>query len=207
MALDNLLTRLIAQIAKNEAQKDIVSQYGPSSRDDILHDGLVGVGKTWGGILGTAAGIMGGEAIGGPRGAAVGGVALGPAGALGGAWVAHGAYRESQLIGNILSHPDNWTVDAAGAIVPVTSAPNVSLDTDASNDADSRYSRRMPNTADSGSPPLPSSGAGERPAAVLSTPGSLQSDVGRVGKNSAPPIRFLGSRIPLGDDWLAILGG
>ena len=110
---------------------------------------------------GTAAGIMGGEAIGGSRGAAAGGVALGTAGALGGAWAAHGAYHEGQLIGNILSHPENWTVDAAGAIVPVTSAPNLSSDTDKSNDADVRYLRRVPNTANSGSPPLPPDGAGE----------------------------------------------
>lgn len=83
MALDNLLTRLIAQIAKHEARKDLLSQYGPPSRGgDILHDGLVGVGKTWGGILGTAAGVVGGEAIGGPPGAAAGSFALGSTGAL-----------------------------------------------------------------------------------------------------------------------------
>jgi hypothetical protein len=34
-------------------------------------------------------------------------------------WAAHGAYREGQLIGDILSNPQDWTVDAAGAIVPV----------------------------------------------------------------------------------------
>jgi hypothetical protein len=123
MAFENQLARLIAQIAKSESKKNLVSQYGPPLRDDILHDGLVRAGETWGGILGTAAGIVGGEAVGGPRGAILGGAVMYPPAALAGAWGAHGAYLEGHVIRNILSHPENWTVDAAGAIVPVTPAP------------------------------------------------------------------------------------
>jgi hypothetical protein len=124
MAFDSLLARFIAQIGKNEANNHIVSHYGPPSRDDILHDGLVGAGETWGGILGTSAGILGGEAIGGPAGGIVGGAALGPAGTLAGGWSAHGAYLASILIRDILSHPENWTIDAAEAIVPVIAPPD-----------------------------------------------------------------------------------
>jgi hypothetical protein len=120
MPFENLLARLLAETAKSKAEAELLSQHGPPSRSDILHDGLVGVGKTWGGILGTTAGIMGGEAVGGPLGAIVGGAVLGPTGALAGGWGAHGAYFEGQLIQDILSHPEYWTVDAAGAIVPAT---------------------------------------------------------------------------------------
>ena len=186
MALDNLLTRLIAQIAKHEAKSNLLSYYGPPSRGDVLHDGLVGAGNTWGGILGTAAGAVGGEAAGGPRGAIAGSVALGTMGALGGAWAAHGAYREGQLIRDILSHPENWSVDAAGAIVPVMPAPNLLSNTNEPNDA---------------------GGADEHSPAALYTSQSLQGGAGTVGQNdSEPPVRFLGSRIqnPLGDgmaDW------
>ena len=77
--------------------------------------------------------------MGGRPGAMAGSLALGTAGTLGGAWAAHGAYREGQLIGNILSHPENWTVDAAGAIVPTPPAQNLSSDTDESNGADLKY--------------------------------------------------------------------
>src|SRR5258708_4589535 len=37
-------------------------------------------------------------------------------------WEQRWAPREGQLIENILSYPENWTVDAAGAIVSVTPA-------------------------------------------------------------------------------------
>ena len=107
MAFENLLMRLIAQIAKSEAKKDLLSQYGPPSRGDILHDGLVGAGETWGGILGTAAGITGGEAVAGPPGAVVGGTVLGPSGALAGGWAAHGAYLGGQRVRDALMHPEN----------------------------------------------------------------------------------------------------
>ncbi len=117
MAVDNLLVRLIAMFGKGTLSNRL-SQYDPPSRGDILHDGLVGAGKTWGGILGTAAGITGGQAVGGPYGATAGALALGPAGNLAGGWAAHGAYLQGLLINDILTHPENWTVDAAGAIVP-----------------------------------------------------------------------------------------
>ncbi|MCS3726494.1 hypothetical protein [Bradyrhizobium betae] len=121
MAVDNLLLRLTAMFGKG-ALSNRLSQYDPPSRGDILHDGLVGAGKTWGGILGTAAGITGGEAVGGPYGATAGALALAPAGNLAGGWAAHGAYLQGLLINDILTHPENWTVDAAGAIVPAMPA-------------------------------------------------------------------------------------
>ncbi len=120
MAGENLLARLIAQITKTEGKKELLSQYGPPLQGDILHDGLVGAGETWGGVLGSAAGAVGGEAAGDPLGGLAGAAALAPPGALAGAWAAHGAYRGGQLVRDILSHPENWTVDAAGAIVPAT---------------------------------------------------------------------------------------
>lgn len=61
MAFENLLVRLIAMFGKGELSNRL-SQFDPPSRGDILHDGLVGAGKTWGGVLGTAAGIAGGQA-------------------------------------------------------------------------------------------------------------------------------------------------
>jgi len=60
MAVDNLLVRLIAMFGKGRLSTSL-SQYDPPSRGDILHDGLVGAGKTWGSILGAAAGLTGGE--------------------------------------------------------------------------------------------------------------------------------------------------
>jgi hypothetical protein len=195
MAIDNLLARLIAQIGKSEVRSQLLSNFAPPSYDDVLHDGLVGSGQTLGGILGTTLGFLGGEAIGGPRGALAGSALLEPVGTLAGGWAAHGGYREAQLIGNILSHPENWTVDAAGAIVPVTPAPNPSSTLNESNDASARYLRRVPKTADSGSPPLPSGGA------TVPSPRSPQSGVGRVGEDTAQPVRFLSSRQrnPLGE--------
>jgi hypothetical protein len=125
MAVDNLLVRLIAMFGKGTLSNRL-SQYDPPTRGDILHDGLVGAGKTWGGVLGTAAGITGGEAVAGPYGAAAGALALGPAGNLAGGWAAHGAYLQGLLIDDILRHPENWTVDAAGAIVPAM--PTIAAD-------------------------------------------------------------------------------
>jgi hypothetical protein len=121
MAFENLLARLIAKIAQHEATKDILSKYGPPSRGDILHDGLVGAGETWGGILGTAGGITGGEALGGPPGAIAGGLALEKPGALGAGWAAHGAYRAGEMVRDFLSHLENPTVGAAGAAAPTDS--------------------------------------------------------------------------------------
>jgi hypothetical protein len=195
MAIDNLLARIIAQIGKNDARNRLLSNFAPPSYDDVLHDGLVGSGQTLGGILGTTMGALGGEAIGGPRGALAGSALLGPVGTLAGGWAAHGGYREGQLIGNILSHPENWSVDAAGAIVPVTPAPNPPSTPNESNDANARYLSRVPKTADSGSPPLPSGGA------IVPPPQSPQSGVGTVDEDTAPPVRFQSSRQqnPLGD--------
>jgi hypothetical protein len=53
----------------------------------------------------------------------VGDALLYPAGTLAGAWGAHEAYRAGQLIRDILSPPEKPTVDAAGAIEPVTQSP------------------------------------------------------------------------------------
>jgi hypothetical protein len=144
MAVDNLLLRLITMFGKGAASNRL-SQYDPPSRGDILHDGLVGAGKTWGGILGTAAGITGGEAVGGPYGAAAGALALAPAGTLAGGWAAHGAYLQGLLINDILTHPENWTVDAAGAIVPAT--PTIANDP-------RRQSANHSSVFDTGAPPF-----------------------------------------------------
>jgi len=144
MAVDNLLVRLMAMFGKGELSKRL-SQYDPPSRGDILHDGLVGAGKTWGGVLGTAAGITGGEAVGGPYGATAGALALAPAGSLAGGWAAHGAYLQGLLIKDILSHPENWTVDAAGAIVPA--GPTLATDP-------SRQSANRSSVFDVGAPAL-----------------------------------------------------
>ena len=158
MAIDNLLTRLIAQAGTNEARNYLSSHNAPPSYDDVLHDGLVGSGELLGTSLGTVAGGIGGGAIGGPFGAVAGRAVLAPAGALAGAWAAHGAYREGELIRNILSHPENWTVDAAGAIVPAMPAPNPPSDTEnGANDADGGYLRRLPNVAGGPSPAAPPS--------------------------------------------------
>lgn len=196
MALENLLTRLIAQISKHEARNHLFSNLPPPSYGDVLHDGLVGSGKTLGGILGATTGYLGGQAIGGARAGIIGSGLLEAPGALAGGWAGHGVYREGQLIGNILSHPENWTVDAAGAIVPVVTAPNLPSASNEPNDADARYLRRVPKT-DSGSPQLPSDGA-----AAPSTPQSLQNGFGTIGQSDgAPPIPYLSSRYanPLGD--------
>jgi hypothetical protein len=149
MAVDNLLARLIAMFGKGQLSNGL-SRYDPPSRGDILHDGLVGAGKTWGGVLGTAAGITGGEAVGGPYGATAGAAVLAPAGSLAGGWAAHGVYLQGLLINDILTHPENWTVDAAGAIVPATPAT--------ANDP-SRQSVNRSSMFDTGAPPLQYSSA------------------------------------------------
>lgn len=118
MGLENLLAQLIAQGSTAEEKKELISQYGPPLRGDILHDGLVGAGETWGGILGTAAGLWGGDAVGGPAGAVAGYALLNPAGALAGGWGAHEAYRAGRLIRDILSTPKD--PDTAGTTVPAT---------------------------------------------------------------------------------------
>lgn len=125
MAFENLLARLVAMAGKGELSNRL-SQFDPPSRGDILHDGLVGAGQTWGNVLGAAAGITGGQAVGGPYGAIAGGAALAPAGSLAGGWAAHGAYLQGLLIKDILTHPEDWTVDAAGAIIPA--APRTAND-------------------------------------------------------------------------------
>jgi hypothetical protein len=149
MAVDGLLARLIAMLGKSELSNRL-SRYDPPSRGDVLHDGLVGAGKTWGGVLGTAAGITGGEAVGGPYGAAAGALALAPAGSLAGGWAAHGAYLQGLLIKDILTHPENWTVDAAGAIVPAM--PTLATDPQ-------RRSANRSGVLAIGAPPHPSSSA------------------------------------------------
>jgi hypothetical protein len=175
MTIDNWLIRLIAQLGKHEEKKLILSQYGPPSRDDVAHDGLVGSGEMLGGILGTLAGTLGGEAVGGPRGGVAGGAVLGPVGALAGGWGAHGAYLEGQLINDILSHPEDWTVDAAGAIVPVTQGPAVS--SAASADAGAQRPRALP---------VP--GSDKRSANPIALPG-----VGAIGARDASPVRYVSS--------------
>jgi len=173
MAVDNLLVRLIAMFGKGELSNRL-SQYDPPSRDDILHDGLVGVGKTWGGVLGAAAGIAGGEAVGGPYGAVAGGTVLAPAGSLAGGWAAHGAYLQGLLINDILAHPENWTVDAAGAIVPAI--PGIA------NDA-SRQSASRSSVFDTGAPPLQYS-----PAPDARTNGVPMTIFGMPGADPMKPV-------------------
>jgi len=123
MVAESLVARLINMIAQSQARKLASSRYAAPRRGDILHDGMVGRGETWGGILGGTAGWLGGQAVGGLPGAIAGSVALGTGGSVAGGWGAHGAYREGQLIGDNLSNPQDWTVDAAGAIVPVITPP------------------------------------------------------------------------------------
>ena len=63
MVAENLLTRSIANIGRVETKNQLLSHYAPPTFDDVLHDGLVGSGETWGGILGYGAGRVGGAAI------------------------------------------------------------------------------------------------------------------------------------------------
>jgi hypothetical protein len=174
MAFGNLLARLIAMFGKGELAKAL-AQYDPPSRGDILHDGLVGAGKTWGGILGTAAGITGGEALGGPYGATAGAFALGSAGTLAGGWAAHGAYLQCLLINDILTHPEDWTVDAAGAIVPA--APK------AENDPPRQNASRS-SAFYSGAPPLQYS-----PAQNARTYGIPMPSSGVLGADSSKQVQ------------------
>jgi hypothetical protein len=117
------LARSIVEIGKNEAKSDLLSAYGPPSRDDFLHDAFVRAGGMLGGLLGGGVGGMAGTAMGSPLAGAAAGVALMPPAALAGAWAAHGTYLQGLLAKDIVTHPENWTVDAAGALVPVTQPP------------------------------------------------------------------------------------
>ena len=126
--MNNALPKLAAQIAKKAATRHLEIQ-GPPAYGDVLHDGLVQSGKTIGSALGGAAGWWGGRALGGPGGGVAGMTALGSLGRHAGGWAGHIAYLQGPVIKDILSHPDNFTVDAAGAIVPrllpVSSTPDV----------------------------------------------------------------------------------
>lgn len=188
MAVDNLLVRLIAMFGKGAASNRL-SQYDPPSRGDILHDGLVGMGKTWGGVLGTAAGITGGEAVGGPYGAAAGALALAPAGNLAGGWVAHGAYLQGLLIKDILTHPENWTVDAAGAIVPAM--PTIATDPP-------RQSPNHSSVFDTGAPPLQSS-----PAPKAGTNGVPMMSSGMPGMDALKRVPQAGGLLGMIQDYMS----
>lgn len=93
------------------------TKYSASPRK---HNGLVGSGEVVGTALGTTAGVLGGQAMAGVPGAIASG-RLGLVGQSGG-WAGHGAYQ-GQAIKDIISHPQSWTVDAAGAIVPLMPIP------------------------------------------------------------------------------------
>jgi len=187
MAVDSLLARLIAMFGKGTLSNRL-SQYDPPSRGDILHDGLVGAGKTWGGILGTAAGIAGGEAVAGPYGAITGPVALGPAGNLAGGWAAHGAYHQGLLINDILRHPENWTVDAAGAIVPAM--PTIATDPP-------RPSANRSSVFDTGAPPLAYS-----PAPDARTSGAPMTVAGMRGTDPLGPVPQAGGLLGMLQDYM-----
>jgi hypothetical protein len=196
MAGANFLARLIAHIAKVEGKKEL-SQYAPPSQGDILHDGLVGAGWTWGGILGSAAGVVGGEAVGGPLGGAAGGAALTPAGALAGGWAAHGTYREGQLIRDILSHPENWTVDAAGAIVPVTQDQSPASDANSparAEPAPSGAARPATKAGLASSIPAPADPSSSVPA---SPPASPQMRPGRANGDQPSPGVITTGALPI----------
>ena len=145
----SLWTRSAEEVAKDQIEEYLLRNYGPRP-DSEFHGGLVKAGSSVGKLLGGLAG----KRVGGYAGGALGA----EAGALGGAWAAHGAYREGQLIKNILTYPENWTVDAAGAIVLVMPAPNPPSDTeDSANDADGGYLRRLPKVTGGPSPATPPS--------------------------------------------------
>lgn len=134
--MTDVIAKLAATIAKLEANKHL-DQYGPPSYGDVLHDGLVGSGKTVGSALGGAVGLWGGRAAGG-LGSATGMAALGALGHLTGGWAGHIAYLQGPLMKEILSHPENWTVDAAGAIVPVMPPPSAPPDVNGEGGPQSR---------------------------------------------------------------------
>lgn len=142
MAFENLLSKLIAAIGRQEAIK-YLGQDRPPAYDDVLHDGLVGSGEVVGTALGTTAGVLGGHAIGGVPGAVAGSVALGSLGHLAGGWAGHIGYLQGPLIKDIISHPENWTVDAAGAIVPVMPPAAAPPDANNSNDSGGQPVRRL----------------------------------------------------------------
>lgn len=137
MAFENLFSKLVTAIGRHEAIK-YLNQDRPPSYDDVLHDGLVGAGEVVGTALGTTAGYLGGRAVGGGLGATAGSIALGSLGHLAGGWAGHIGYLQGPLIKDIISHPQNWTVDAAGAIVPVMPAPAARSDASDLNGVDGR---------------------------------------------------------------------
>jgi hypothetical protein len=146
------------EVAKDQLEDYLLSKYGPRPDGDDFHDRFVKAGSSVGKFLGGAAGARIGGAPGGFAGA--------EAGSLGGAWVANGAYRQGQLIKNILTHPENWTVDAAGAIVPVLPDPASASNATEPNEA----------SASSSIPPL-------------------QNGAATIGPSTGEPrTRFLGSR-------------
>jgi hypothetical protein len=171
----NLFPKLIAQIAKIEANQ-YLDRYRPPSYDDVLHDGLVGSGE----MLGTTAGMVGGAAIGGLPGAIAGPGVLAPLGALAGGWVGHGAYHEGRLIKDIISHSENWTVDAAGAIVPVMPPSAAPSNTNYSNGSGTQPVRPSSPVRNSAQP----SASGDQ-----STVGYRSS----VFDTGAPPLSFVTS--------------
>lgn len=158
---------------KGELAKTL-AQYDPPSRGDILHDSLVGARKDLGRYSRNCAGLTGGEALGGPYGAAAGALALAPAGTLAGGWAAHGAYLQGLLINDILTHPEDWTVDAAGAIIPAT--PKIANDLPPQNASGSSAS-------DGGAPPPRYS-----PARNARTYGIPMPSSGGLGGDPSKPV-------------------
>src|SRR3954471_45506 len=59
MAAEKLIAKLNNVIAQSQAKKVTLSRYAAPRRDDVLHDGMVGSGETWGGILGATLGGIG----------------------------------------------------------------------------------------------------------------------------------------------------
>lgn len=164
--VSNLWTRLADDVGKDQIEDYLLSNYGPHP-DGGFHDRFVKAGSSAGKLLG---GLAGGR-IAGPPGGFVGAEAGSP----GGAWLANGAYRGGQVVGDIVTHPENWTVDAAGAIAPVMPAPATLPDTDSAKDADGRYLVRLPRAAD---------GPSLAPDDI-----AVQRGVGMIGPSSgAPPI-------------------
>src|SRR5579871_3690778 len=127
---NDLAAKTAEEVAKDQLKEYLLREYGPRPDGDELHDSFINAGSTIGGELGGLVGRIGGRA---------GKIAGAGAGAVGGAWTANGVYREGQLIKNIFTHPENWTVDAAGAIVPVLPDPN-SSNTNGSSSAEAQSS-------------------------------------------------------------------
>ena len=156
--VSDLWKKSAEEIAKDQLEDYLLSKYGPRPDGDDFHDRFVKAGSSVGKLLGGTAGARIGGIPGGFAGA--------EAGSLGGAWVANGTYRQGQLIKNILTHPENWTVDAAGAIVPV-----------------------LPDTASTSNATEPNE------ASASSSIPPLQNSAATIGPSTGEPrTRFLGSR-------------